>query len=179
MKYLLILLTVFISNAHASDSVTANQVITHLKTLGYKGKGFDKLPDNLRLEGWSFKKISDKYYDVRGPEGISKRNYEYVMDASGVDEITMAGDTKTIVLYKKNACLEIYKASLQIKAEESLQDTLTGIVQKYKIKDPKAETKEESDKWYARNYAKNCKEIFGFNEEKTIKAILRENKADQ
>jgi hypothetical protein len=164
MKSFVLLLIIFSLKAHANDSLKASQVINHLRTIGYNGQGFDKLPNKLHFDGWSFEKISDVYYDIRGPSGPSKRNYEYIMEPSGLKEITMSGDVTVFSLYKKDACVEIFEASLKIKAEESLRDTLKDITQKYKLKIPLV----ESDKWYARNYVKNCKDIFQLNEKTHI-----------
>ena len=146
--------------AKASDQIKAEQVINHMRTIGYTGKGFDKLPENLRLEGWTFKKISETYYDVYSPEGINKRIYEYKMDEKGVTEITMVGDVRPVYLYKRDFCKEIYSASLNTKPEEALSEIFREGASKNNIR---ISTEDESSSTYARDYANNCAKIFSLN----------------
>lgn len=166
---LTILITLFSFSAIADENATV--VLNHLMTVGRNDQGFEKLPEKLKLNGWAFENYPPNFYYVTGPDGIAKRKYEYILEKGKVTGIAMTGGHEQIMLYRKDACLEVYKASLSIKANESLLDTtLNEIFTKYKVKGPARDPKDTS---YARKYAQSCKLIFSLNQEKTLREMTK------
>lgn len=174
MKFLLFIAVCLAGlNVSASESSKASVVLNHLMTVGRNDQGFEKLPDKLKLNGWAFESFPPNFYYVHGPEGKNKKTYEYAIRNGEIESISTSVDAKEVVLYTREACLEVYKGSLSIKAEESLLDTTTNVI--FKKHGVQGTERKPKDIWYARNYAKNCKLIFGFDQGEVLNQIVKES----
>jgi len=176
MKFILssMLVTLFTLSAIADEN--ANIVLNHLMTVGRNDQGFEKLPDQLKLNGWEFKNYPPNFYYVTGPEGLAKRKYEYVIKKGKIKGIAMTGGHQQNMLYTKKACLEVYKESLSIKADESLLDSMNDILKKHNVAGP---TRDPKDLSFGRKYAQNCKLIFSLDQEKVLNEMMKQRKGSK
>lgn len=176
MKFYLLsmLITLFTMSAFADTN--SSVVLNHLMTVGRNDQGFEKLPDQLRLNGWEFKNYPPNFYYVTGPDGVAKRKYEYILKKGKIDGIAMTGGHQQIMLYTKEACLAVYKESLSIKADESLLDSTNDILKEKNVAGP---TRDPKDLSFGRKYAQNCKLIFSLDQDKVLTEMMKERKGSK